>query len=64
MNNIKVPQYLNEKQVADITGISLATLRNYRSYNKGMPYIKLGKSVRYSLEDVLNYMDSHKIAVA
>ena len=39
-------KYLTEKEVAEITGISLSTLRNERSLGQGMPYVKLGRSVR------------------
>ena len=54
-------KYINEKEVSDITGISLATLRNDRFLNKGISYIKLGKSVRYNLKDVIDYMERHRI---
>ena len=55
-------KYLTEKQVAEITCKSLSTLRNDRSLNRGIPYIKAGRSVRYSLTDVLEYMESRKVA--
>jgi hypothetical protein len=55
------PKYLTEVQVAEITGRALSTLRNERFCRRGIPYIKIGRSVRYSLEDVIRYMDSHKI---
>jgi len=54
-------EFLTEKQVSAITKIALSTLRNHRFMGIGIPYYKLGKSVRYNLEDVEKYMDSHKI---
>lgn len=54
-------KYLTEKQVAEITSRALSTIRNDRSLNRGIPYIKIGKSVRYNLKDVLNYMESRKV---
>ncbi len=54
-------KYLTEKQVAEITSRALSTMRNDRFLNRGIPYIKIGKSVRYSLQDVINYMESRKI---
>ena len=54
-------QYLNEKQVAIITGRALSTLRNERFLGKGMPYIKIGKSVRYKYDDIIEFMESRKI---
>ncbi len=55
------PQYLTEIDVADITKLSLSTLRNDRFHGKGIPYIKIGRSVRYSLQDVTNFMEALKI---
>jgi len=54
---ITTPQYLNEKQVAEITGFALSTLRNNRFLQRGIPYVKVGKSVRYKLGDVIEFMD-------
>jgi hypothetical protein len=54
-------KYLNEVQVAEITCRALSTLRNERFSRRGIPYVKIGRSVRYSLEDVIRYMDAHKI---
>lgn len=53
--------YLNEKQVSEFTGISLSSLRNHRHQCKGLPYIKLGKSVRYDIRDIIRHMESHRI---
>lgn len=54
-------KYLTEVQVAEMTGVALSTLRNQRFNGEGMPYVKLGRSVRYGLSDVITYMESHKI---
>ena len=54
-------KYLNEKQVAEITGRALSTLRNERFLGKGIPYIKIGKSVRYKYDDVIDFMESRRI---
>ncbi len=54
-------KYLTEIQVAEITGRALSTLRNERFCRCGIPYIKIGRSVRYSLQDVVKFMESHKI---
>ena len=54
-------RYLNEKEVSQITGFAVQTLRNDRYRNQGIPYIKRGHSVRYSSSDVFNYMESGRI---
>ena len=54
-------KYLNEKEVAKLTSRSLSTLRNERSLARGIPYHKIGRSVRYSLTDVVEFMEAHKV---
>jgi hypothetical protein len=54
-------KYIDEKRVSEITGLALATLRNDRSTQRRIPYIKFGRAVRYDLEDVIHFMESHKI---
>jgi len=55
------PKYLNEVMVAELTGRALSTLRNERAMGQGIPYIKIGRSVRYDLEDIVSFMESRKI---
>jgi predicted DNA-binding transcriptional regulator AlpA len=54
-------QFLNEKQVSELTGIALPTLRNYRCTGKGPAYHKIGRSVRYSMYDIQAFMESCRI---
>jgi len=54
-------KYLNEKEVAKMTSISVVTLRNNRCIKRGFPYIKVGKSVRYSYSDIVEYMENRKV---
>ena len=56
-------QYLTEKQVSEMTGIALSTLRNNRFNGTGISYSRLGsKSIRYSLNDVIEYIESRRIS--
>ena len=58
---LKLP-YLNEKQVAEITGRAVATLRNERHLRRGFPYLKVGRrSVRYKTADIIHFMESNRI---
>lgn len=58
---IKKP-FLNEFEVAAITGRAVSTLRNDRHLRRGLPYLKVAKrSVRYRLADVMNFMESRPI---
>lgn len=55
------PVYISEKDVSILTGFALSTLRNARFNRKGIPYHKIGRSCKYKINEVLDYMDSHKI---
>lgn len=54
-------QLLTEKEVAGITKISLSKLRQDRIYRRGLPYIKIGKAVRYSNADIENFLANARI---
>ena len=54
-------QYITEQQVSEITGIALSTLRNNRCKGRGIPYVKAGRSIRYEIQDVIDFMNAHKI---
>lgn len=54
-------KYMNEKEASNLTGLALPTLRNHRSKGCGLPYIKIGRAVRYSFRDIIEYFEGHKI---
>ena len=54
-------QWLNEKEVAILIGVSVYTLRSHRHKGVGLPYVKYGKSVRYSYADICEYLESRKV---
>jgi len=56
-----IPFYLNEKQASFITGMAIPTLRNDRFLNRGISYCKISRSVRYGLQDVIDFMETQKI---
>lgn len=56
-------QFLNEKQVSQMTNIPLQTLRNNRFQHKGINYVKIGRSVRYEVSDILDFMEKRKIKI-
>lgn len=56
-----LPRWLTEKEVAVLTRLSLSTLRAHRFTGRGLPYAKLGRTVRYSAAEVERYMESRQI---
>ncbi len=55
------PLYVDEFQASEITGIKVSTLRNHRHKQKGLPYIKIGSSVRYKVTDITDHMRCNRI---
>ena len=54
--------FLTAKQTAELTGSTFSTLNTWRCTKVvDIPYIKIGKTVRYCLKDVIAWLDSKKI---
>lgn len=53
--------YLNEFEVEQMMGIPVSKLRKDRSARTGIPYMPFPRCIRYSVEDVIAHMESHKI---
>lgn len=52
-----ISQLYKEKEAATVLGIKPGTLRKWRwEGNKGPKFFKIGSSVRYSIEDLQNYI--------
>ncbi len=54
-------EYLTEREVVQLTGRALSTLRNDRHRGRGFPFIKWGRFVRYPRKDVIAFMEAHKV---
>jgi predicted DNA-binding transcriptional regulator AlpA len=55
------PRWLTEREVAGITGLSVSTLQKQRLYSRGIPYSKIGKSVRYAYADIVAFMQANRV---
>jgi excisionase family DNA binding protein len=53
--------FLDEKQLAKLLGVSIRTLQNRRVAGGGIPFIKIGKAVRYNPKDVAEYLEQHRL---
>lgn len=55
-------EYLSEKEVSELIGRSISTLRNDRASGNGLPFVKWGeKFIRYRKKDVFDFMESRKV---
>ena len=55
---------LNSDQVAEITGLSSETLAQWRSQRRGIPYLKIGRAVRYDSIEVQAYLERCRVSVS
>jgi predicted DNA-binding transcriptional regulator AlpA len=44
----QISNLITEHEAAKMAGLSVSTLRAWRNQKKGFPYVRLGKSIRYS----------------
>lgn len=49
---------LNEYQVAEMLGVSVATVRRWRLVRLGPKFLKLGSLCKYRIEDISAFLDS------
>ena len=52
---------LDQKQLAAYLGVSTSTLEHDRHNDRGVPYIKLGSTVRYRRSAVEAYLEANTI---
>jgi len=52
---------LNQSQVASLIGMSEAWLEQCRFRKIGIPYVKIGRSVRYRTSDVQSWIESNVV---
>ena len=59
MNTIK--KLLCEKEVGTIYGLNARTLQRERTAGSGIPYHKIGRRVKYHVEDIEKYLEQCKV---
>lgn len=57
----QIDKMLTEQQVGQITGMSLAWFQMSRFKGTGIPYVKIGRSVRYRTSDVQRFIEDHMV---
>jgi excisionase family DNA binding protein len=55
---------LTTEEVANLTGLSQETLAQWRSQRRGIPYLKIGRAVRYHSADVQAYLEGCRVSVS
>jgi len=61
---IAAPKLLTPADVAEITGLSVETLAQWRSQRRGIPYVKISRNcVRYRQVDLDNWIGGRIVPV-
>ena len=58
MNALEI---LNERQVQEVYGFTIAYLRRARRERRGPRFLKVGKLVRYRRSDIEAYLSAHAV---
>ncbi len=56
-------ELLTAEEVSKLTGLSVETLAQWRSQKRNIPYLKIGRLIRYSQRDVQVWLDSCRVSV-
>lgn len=51
----------NDVKAAELLGLNVQTLRNWRFNGTGPAYIKIGRSVKYSEDDIKAYIETQRV---
>ncbi len=54
------PEYMSTVQAAEFLGVSKQSLALWRSESKGPTFVRVGNIVRYSRQDLRDWMDDHR----
>ena len=52
---------VTEREAAIILGYQRQTLSNWRSLRRGPPYLKINRSIKYPLAELLAWRDRHRV---
>lgn len=64
------PQLVPESEAAELLGVSTYTLKNARLHRlqtnalRDLPYVKIGRCVRYSIDDIRSWIIKHTVGGA
>ena len=57
-------ELLTAEDVSELTGLSVETLAQWRSQKKHIPFLKVGRLVRYDREEVDRYFETCRVSVS
>lgn len=60
---VSTPQLLTGKELASRLGVKATTVEQWRFYRKGPAYVRVGRAIRYRMEDVEEWLKNRRVVV-
>ncbi len=57
---VQLQEFLTDKDLAKLLGISVDIVRSLRKRRQGINYYRFGRSIRYRRGDVIEYIEKNK----
>lgn len=51
---------LSEREAAKLVSVSIRTIQQWRLRGEGPPFLKIGRAVRYSVEDIERWIETRR----
>lgn len=58
---VELPTLLTGRQTAEYIGVSEDTLAQDRYLGRGLPYVQIGRRIRYRATDIADYLESRVV---
>jgi excisionase family DNA binding protein len=57
---VQLQEFLTDKDLAILLGISVDIVRSLRKRRQGINYYRFGRNIRYRRDDVIEYIEKNK----
>jgi excisionase family DNA binding protein len=61
MYSVTSDKLIDSKTLSELLSIQQSTIEKARVMKSGIPFVRLGRAVRYRLSDVENYLDTNRV---
>ena len=61
MYSVTSDKLIDQKTLSELIATTQSSIEKARVMKTGIPYVKIGRLVRYRLSDVENYLDAHRV---
>ncbi|MBF6539258.1 helix-turn-helix domain-containing protein [Nocardia farcinica] len=62
-STVELPELLTAAQAAEYIGVSVDTLAQDRYLGRGLPYVRVGRRIRYRASDIAAFLEANVVKV-